>query len=67
MKVAILAQRAGVSRTTLTALYYDRSKRLDLDVMDRLCRALECQPGDLFTYAPSGAPAPRGSEDDKGE
>lgn len=29
-----------------------RRRRLDTVTIDRLCRALECTPGDLFEYRP---------------
>ena len=34
-------------------------RRVDLDTLDLLCRALDVTPADLFTYRPSGR-RPRG-------
>ena len=48
MKVSELARQTGISRTTLTALYYDRSKGVEFHVVDRICSALSCSMGDLF-------------------
>nr|WP_302650668.1 helix-turn-helix transcriptional regulator [uncultured Agathobaculum sp.] len=48
MKVSELARQTGISRTTLTALYYDRAKGVEFHVVDRICSALLCSVGDLF-------------------
>ncbi len=40
----------GLSTTTLSRLANDRTERIDLSVMDRLCNYFDCQPGDLFVY-----------------
>lgn len=48
MKVAGLAAASGLARNTITALYYDRAKMISFATLERLCTALECQPGELF-------------------
>jgi putative transcriptional regulator len=48
--VSDLARGAGLSRTTCHALYHATSSGVTFDVMDRLCRYLDCQPGELFTW-----------------
>lgn len=40
----------GISTTTLTRLASDRSEKVALTTMDRLCAYFEAQPGDLFIY-----------------
>ena len=40
----------GISTTTLTRLAGDRSEKVALTTMDRLCAYFEAQPGDLFIY-----------------
>ena len=52
LSIRDLARLAGVSYSAMHPLYHDRTKRLDLETLDGLCRALECQPGDLFEYVP---------------
>ncbi len=39
----------GISRTTLTKLYYGRSKGIQLDTLKKLCDFLEVTPNDLIT------------------
>jgi putative transcriptional regulator len=43
----------GISKNTLTRLANDRSDRVGLDTMERLCLYFNCQPGDLFVYVPN--------------
>jgi putative transcriptional regulator len=44
-----LAKESGVSTQTVYALSKGRPlKKLDMDVLERLCRALGCEPGDLL-------------------
>ena len=48
LNVQELARKAGVAYGTAHGLYTGSSKRIDLDVLDKMCVALEAQPGDLF-------------------
>jgi putative transcriptional regulator len=57
--IAELARRSGLARSTLTPLWYGRVKRIDTDTLEALCKALNCQPGDLLVYVPD--------EEDKGK
>ena len=29
-------------------IYNEKAQRIDLDVLDKICKALDCQPGDLL-------------------
>ena len=42
----------GISKNTLTRLANDRSDRVAMDTMERLCVYFDCQPGDLFVRVP---------------
>lgn len=50
MKVPQLQQLSAVNKNTLYAIYNNSITRIDLSVVDRLCAALTCQPGDLMEY-----------------
>lgn len=52
MSIAELARLTGVQYTSLFELYHGRAKRVDLKTLDRICRALGIQPGDILEYAP---------------
>jgi DNA-binding Xre family transcriptional regulator len=43
-----LRKESGVSYPTLLGLYHNRSRMYRADVLDKLCRALRCQPGELL-------------------
>lgn len=43
-----LAQETGIRWATLAAMASGKAKRVDLDALDRICAALDCQPGDLL-------------------
>ncbi len=48
IKVTQVAKDTGISRTTLTNLYYKRSKAISGDVLHKLCDYLNCSVGDLL-------------------
>lgn len=50
MKVPYLNEVSGINKNTLYAIYNNSITRMDLSVLDRLCKALDCQPGDLLEY-----------------
>lgn len=52
LKMSELAEAASLNKNTVLNLYHDKSTRIEFTVMDKLCRALNCQPGDLFEYIP---------------
>lgn len=43
-----LADKANVRQATISELETGKTRRVDLDVLDRLCAALELEPGDLL-------------------
>lgn len=53
MKVPQLQELSGVNKNTLYAIYNNSATRVDLSVIDRICSALNCQPGDLIEHIPA--------------
>ena len=49
LKVSELSRETGVNRGTLDRLYYDKTQRIDLEVIEILCKHLECSLEELFT------------------
>ena len=49
-----LAEAAGVHQTHIGKIVDGKVKRVDLSTLEGLCRALDCQPGDLLEYVPDG-------------
>lgn len=49
VKMRDIAKSTGISRTTLTALYYNHTKGVQFDTIDKICAYLNIDPGQLFT------------------
>jgi len=47
-KITEIAQAASLQPKTVSGIYNNKAKRIDIDTIDALCGALDCQPGDLF-------------------
>jgi putative transcriptional regulator len=43
-----LSQQTGIRWATLAAMQSGKSQRLNLEDIDLICDALECQPGDVL-------------------
>ncbi len=50
MSVGELSERVGFTMANVSLLKNGRIKALKLSTLDKLCRVLECQPGDLLEY-----------------
>jgi putative transcriptional regulator len=49
LKVSELCRETGINRGTVDRLYYDTAQRIDLDVVETLCKHLGCTLEELFT------------------
>lgn len=49
-KIADVARMTGLNRNTVTLLYKEQAARVELDVMEKLCRLFSCQVGELFEF-----------------
>ena len=47
-----LAERIGITEQNLSLLKSGKVKGVRFDTLAKLCRELECQPGDLLEYEP---------------
>ncbi|MDQ2670023.1 MAG: helix-turn-helix transcriptional regulator [Gemmatimonadota bacterium] len=52
MAVGTLADLIGITPANLAVLKNGRAKAVRLSTLDALCRALDCQPGDLLRWEP---------------
>ena len=50
VKIADVSRAIGVHRNTIGLLYYEKAKRIDLEVLERLCKYFNCTVGDLLEY-----------------
>jgi putative transcriptional regulator len=52
MTLTELATRADITIANLSILKNDRARAIRFSTLTALCEILECQPGDLISYAP---------------
>ena len=45
-----LANRIGMTQANLSILKTGKAKAVRFSTMEAICRELECQPGDLFSF-----------------
>lgn len=45
-----LAERTGIRPPTISAICNNSAKHLPIDVLDKMCEVLDCQPADLMEY-----------------
>ena len=50
MKSKDLADAIGISETNLSLLKQGRVKGVRFNTLEAICKALDCQPGDLLEY-----------------
>ena len=62
MRLGELAERVGITPQNLSVLKTGRARAIRFSTLEKLCEALECQPGDLFEYRGGAAPAPATDE-----
>ena len=50
-----LAEKVGISAANLSILKTGKAKAVRFTTLNALCKALDCQPGDLLEYSPDVA------------
>lgn len=50
MKLNELADRVGISAQNLSVLKTGKARAIRFSTLEKLCRALDCTPGDLIEY-----------------
>ena len=53
MRSKELAERIGITEAKLSLLKSSKVKGVRFETLDKICAALECQPGDLLEYKAS--------------
>ena len=47
-----LSEKTGIRQPTISAICTGAAKHLPVDVLNKICAELNCQPGDLMEYIP---------------
>ena len=50
MSVTELSQQVGITLANISILKNGRAKAIKIETLDKICRALQCKPGDLLEY-----------------
>lgn len=57
MSVTELTERVGITMANISILKNGKAKAVRFSTLDAICKALDCQPGDILEYRSEG-PAP---------
>ena len=52
MTLSELAAKVDITLANLSILKTGRARAIRFSTLDRLCRALDCQPGDILEFVP---------------
>lgn len=50
MSVTELSERVGVTMANISILKNGKAKAVRFSTLEKICEALECQPGDILEY-----------------
>ena len=50
MSVTELSERVGITMANISILKNGKAKAIKVDTLDKVCRALGCQPGDILEW-----------------
>lgn len=50
MTLTELSERVGITLANLSVLKTSKARAIRFSTLEAICRALECQPGDLLEY-----------------
>ena len=50
MSATDLAEKVGITPANLSILKNDKARAVRFSTLEALCKALDCQPGDLIEY-----------------
>lgn len=52
MSVTELSEKVGITMANLSILKNGKAKAVRLSTLEAICKALDCQPGDVLEYRP---------------
>ena len=51
-----LAEKIGITAANLSVLKTGKAKAIRFSTLEKICEVLDCQPGDILEFDPSGTP-----------
>lgn len=61
MSVTELSEKVGITMANISVLKNGKAKAVRIETLDKICKALSCQPGDVLEYVPG---EPENEEDE---
>jgi len=52
LKSKALAEYVGINEVNMSLLKQGKVKGIRFETLEKICRCLDCQPGDLLVYVP---------------
>lgn len=59
MSVTELTEKVGITMANISVLKNGKARAIRFSTLEAICKALECQPGDLLEFREETAPAPQ--------
>lgn len=56
MTLTELSERIDITVANLSILKTGKARAIRFSTLDAICRALDCQPGDIILFDPEGSP-----------
>jgi putative transcriptional regulator len=53
MSVTELAEKVGITMANLSILKNGKAKAIRFSTLEAICKALDCQPGDILEFSPA--------------
>ena len=50
MSVTELSERVGITMANISILKNGKAKAIKIETLDKICKALDCQPGDILEW-----------------
>ncbi len=50
MSVTELSEKVGITMANISILKNGKAKAIKIDTLNKICKALECQPGDILEW-----------------
>ncbi|MBQ4522963.1 MAG: helix-turn-helix transcriptional regulator [Lachnospiraceae bacterium] len=50
MSVTELSERVGITMANISILKNGKAKAIKIDTLNKICTALQCQPGDILEF-----------------
>lgn len=58
MGLTELSEKVGITLANLSILKNNKARAVRFSTLEAICRALNCQPGDIIEYIPDGEENP---------